>query len=139
VNGVLTGVICFFAVSHKALSGKALQIADAFALAFFTIIGTQKGIAMNFHPVVTVFLGVVTGVAGGILRDVLLRELPMVFRPEIHLYATASLIGAGTLVLVRQAGVDEKLAAGIAVAVALVLRLAAIRWKISLPVLESRD
>jgi uncharacterized membrane protein YeiH len=72
---------------------RAAREADAFTLAHFTIVGTHKGVAMNFAPLVARMLGVVTGVAGGILRDMLAGEAPMVSRPQIYLYATAALAG----------------------------------------------
>ena len=73
---VLTFVICRF----RALPEKVLLIADAFTLAFFTMLGAEKGVMREFSAPVIVLLGVVTGVAGGIFRDVLLGTVPMVFR-----------------------------------------------------------
>ena len=112
-------------------------MADAFALALFTIIGVRKGIA-GFSPSVAILLGITTGVAGGILRDVLLGEVPLVFRREIHLYATAALGGAALYVGLHAAGVAGQIATTSGVLVTLALRLAGIRWKISLPLLETR-
>ena len=86
----------------------------------------------------TILLGIVTGVAGGILRDVLLGEVPLVFRREIHLYATAALGGAALYVGLHAAGVAGQIATTSGVLVTLALRLAGIRWKISLPLLETR-
>ncbi|MFA5189528.1 MAG: TRIC cation channel family protein, partial [Verrucomicrobiia bacterium] len=116
----------------------ALMVADAFALAFFTMLGTQKGVVLHFSPPVAVLLGVVTGVAGGIARDVLTGEVPMVFRPEIHLYATASLCGAVLYVVLPGVGAGDSLATLAGAGLVLALRLAAIYWKLSLPLFEAR-
>jgi uncharacterized membrane protein YeiH len=137
-NATATALLTFLVARLWNLPRQALLVADAFALALFTMIGAHKGLALEFSPFVAVLLGVVTGVAGGILRDVLLGEVPLVFQPEIHLYATAALAGAGFFVALCQLGVGESGATPAGIAVTLGLRLAAIRWRLSLPVFESR-
>jgi len=132
---LLTFVICRF----RTLPGRALLIADACALALFTMLGAQKGLLLHFSAPVAVLLGVVTGVAGGILRDVLLGTVPMVFRPEIRLYATAALCGAIVFVTLVACGVVGPTAVIIGAAVVLALRLAGIYWKISLPLFEAHE
>jgi uncharacterized membrane protein YeiH len=132
---VLTFVICRF----RALPEKVLLIADAFTLAFFTMLGAEKGVMREFSAPVIVLLGVVTGVAGGIFRDVLLGTVPMVFRAEIRLYATAALCGSLAYVALNAYGIVGPTAVAIGAAVVLVLRLAAIYWKISLPVFQARE
>jgi uncharacterized membrane protein YeiH len=132
---VLTFVICRF----RALPEKVLLIADAFTLAFFTMLGAEKGVMREFSAPVIVLLGVVTGVAGGIFRDVLLGTVPMVFRAEIRLYATAALCGSLAYVALNAYGIAGPTAVAIGAAVVLVLRLAAIYWKISLPIFQARE
>jgi uncharacterized membrane protein YeiH len=80
-----------------------------------------------------VTLGVITGVAGGILRDVLTGEIPLVFRKEIYLYATAALCGAVVYVLLVRGKMSEPLLTVLGVGTTLVLRLVAMRWKVTLP------
>lgn len=138
LNATLTALVSFFVVRHRTPPGRVLLVADAFGLALFTLIGVRKGIRLEFVPSVAILLGVITGVAGGILRDVLLGEVPLVFRREIHLYATAALGGAALYVGLQAAGVSEIIATTTGVVVILALRLIAIRWKISLPLLEAR-
>lgn len=138
LNATLTALVAFFTVRLRHLPRVALLVADAFALALFTMIGTRKGVSLELSASVAVLLGVVTGVTGGILRDVLTGEVPLVFQPEIHLYATAALLGSIAFVALRAAGVAEPLATVAGAAAVLFLRLAGIRWKISLPVFEPR-
>ena len=102
------------------------------------MLGTQKGVALHFSPPVAVLLGVVTGVAGGIARDVLTGEVPMVFRAEIRLYATASLCGAVVCVALHDLGIGGPLTTLAGAGLVLALRLAAIYWKLSLPLFEAR-
>ena len=138
LNATLTALATFFIIRLRALPERVLLVADAFALALFTIIGVRKGITLHFTPSVAILLGIITGVAGGILRDVLLGEVPLVFRREINLYATAALGGAALYVGLHATGVTEQIATTAGVILTLALRLAGIRWKISLPLLEAR-
>src|SRR3989441_11478027 len=138
LNATITALAAFFVVRLKHLPRTALLVADAFALALFTMIGTRKGVSLHLSLTVAVLLGVVTGVAGGILRDVLTGEVPLVFQPQIHLYATAALCGSVAFVALVRAGVSDMKATLAGALFVLALRLAGIRWKISLPILESR-
>lgn len=138
LNASVTAIAAFFIVRLRPLPRTVLLVADACALALFTLIGTRKGVALDFAPSVAVLLGVVTGVAGGILRDVLTGHVPLVFQPEIHLYATAALAGAIAYVSLQAWRVDESTATWVASVVVLALRLAGIRWRISLPIFEPK-
>lgn len=138
VTATVTGLLTFFAARFREPPHRALLIVDAFVLASFAMIGTRKGLAYELSAPVCVLLGVITGVAGGILRDVLLRELPVVFRSQIHLYATAALLGSAVCVGLRAASVAEMVALIVGGIVVLLLRLAGIYWKLSLPLFESR-
>ena len=137
LNATVTTFVTFFVRRVRELPNGFLLVADAFALALFTIVGTRKGVAMNFAPPVAVLLGVVTGVAGGILRDVLTGEVPMVFRPQIYLYATAALAGAVAFVLLLRVWPNQSAVTVVCTALILALRLTGIRLKLSLPILES--
>jgi uncharacterized membrane protein YeiH len=134
INGVLTAAATFVVVRYWEVPQLGLSLADAFGLALFTIVGAAMGLKSGVGITNSVVLGVITGVAGGILRDVLVGEIPLVFRREIYLYATASVVGAATYVLLQQHRGDAEMHRLIGTAVTLVLRFAAIRWRVSLPV-----
>jgi uncharacterized membrane protein YeiH len=136
LNATAIGLVTFFVRRLRELPRTFLLVADAFALALFTIVGTRKGVALEFAAPVAVLLGVVTGVAGGILRDVLTGEVPLVFQPQIYLYATAALLGATAFVLANQWWPNQPAVTVGCTALILGLRLAGIRLKLSLPVLE---
>src|SRR5512141_2272378 len=93
---VSTGVALavFFLARFVRPPARALTFADAFGLAVFTVIGADKAISLGVPGSIAVIMGVMTGVAGGIIRDMLSGEIPLVLRKEI--YATASLCGAAT-------------------------------------------
>jgi uncharacterized membrane protein YeiH len=110
----------------------SLAIADALGLAFFTVSGEQIAEARGLSGVVVVLMGVLTGVAGGVLRDVLSAEIPLVLRKG-QLYATAAIIGA-IVYLLLQGPIDRTAAALVAMATIAVLRIAAIVWDLTLPV-----
>jgi uncharacterized membrane protein YeiH len=116
-----------------------LLVADAFALALFTLVGTRKGVSLEFAAPVAVMLGVITGVAGGILRDVLTGEVPLVFQPQIYLYATAALAGATVFVTWNHWWPGQPVATIVCTALILALRLTGIRLKLSLPVLREEQ
>jgi uncharacterized membrane protein YeiH len=139
VEATATAFITFWLARLRELPKTALLIADAGALALFTIVGASKGVSLNFSAPVCVLLGVVTGVAGGILRDVLIGEVPLVFQPEIHLYATASLFGATAFVILHPFLGQNGTTTFIASVIVFALRLAAIRWKVSLPTFKARE
>ena len=128
-----------FVVSHWWEAPKTLfQIADALALCFFAVAGTRKGLLLGFDPSVSVALGVVTGVAGGIIRDTLMGRVPLVFQKNTYFYATAALFGGMVYTLLR-GPVGDDCATWIAVAAAIVLRLSAIRYRLSLPAFKAPD
>jgi uncharacterized membrane protein YeiH len=133
ITGTATAIVTFFIARRRPVPGTALMLADAFALSFFTILGAEKALAFDVAPHIAVAMGVITGVAGGMCRDVLTGEIPMVFRREIHIYATAAAIGAGCFVLM-QAWHPPRAAALVAgTLITLALRLAGIRWRLGLP------
>jgi uncharacterized membrane protein YeiH len=139
LNATVTALLTFFTVRLWDRLPQALLVADAFALALFTLIGARKGVALGFSAPVTVLLGVITGVAGGILRDVLTGAVPLVFRPETRLYATAAMCGAAAFTVLSAIGLSQRAAAPAGIALILALRLAGIRWRLTLPVFDAAN
>lgn len=115
----------------RPIHEKGLLIADAFGLSVFTVIGTEVALQYAMPSSTAVIMGVMTGVAGGVMRDVICNEIPLIFKKEI--YATACLAGAVTFVLLRMLETPHWLDTGVAMLVVLAIRLAAIRWRFSLP------
>ncbi len=138
VTGLATSVVTFFIARHWTLPARWLAVADAFVLALFTVLGASKALTFQAGSINAVVLGVITGVAGGILRDVLLGEIPLVFRQQTYFYATAAFAGAAVFVALEWAFPGFWANALVGSILCLALRLAAIRWKLALPVFESR-
>lgn len=115
----------------RPLPKSTLLVADAFALAFFTLSGIKAALLSGATPVTAVILGTVTGVAGGAMRDVLCAEIPLIFRGEI--YALASLAGGSLYMVLRTVGARDSFALGVAIATIFSLRVSAIAWRLKLP------
>jgi len=112
-----------------------LPILDAFGLAAFTVIGTQKALLFGFSGPIAIVMGCVTGVVGGMVRDMLSGQIPFVLQKEI--YATASILGAVLYVVCSYFGLGPISAMMIAMFGTLSLRLSAIYWHLSLPVFSN--
>lgn len=129
-------------VRYQRPPERSLLIADALGLAVFTISGTQLAVAAGLGGPTAVIMGVITGVAGGMMRDVLLAEIPLILRRG-HLYATAAIVGATLYLLLNGAGVSRPLPTLAGIAAVALVRLASILWGLHLPVFilpdESRD
>ncbi|HGF5099712.1 TPA: TRIC cation channel family protein [Vibrio parahaemolyticus] len=115
----------------KRLAWWVLPVCDAIGLAVFVGIGVEKALAYNASGMVAVIMGVITGCGGGIIRDVLAREVPMVLRSEV--YATACIIGGIFHTMAVSMDYDHSTALLAGVISTLVIRLGAIRWHLSLP------
>lgn len=111
---------------------RALAVADAFGLAFFSISGSQVAESLEHAGVVAVVMGTLTGVAGGAMRDVLSGEIPLILRKG-QIYATAAIFGV-VVYLLLQTVIDRTPAALIGMVCIAAVRLAAIMWNWTLPV-----
>ncbi|WP_237056782.1 trimeric intracellular cation channel family protein [Microbulbifer sediminum] len=128
-----TGVISFYLIRYLQVPMRLLKVADAMGLAVFVVIGTQKGLDLGHSPAIAIVMGVMTGTFGGLIRDILAGDIPLLLRREI--YATAALSGAATLVLLDASGkLPGEAVVAIAVLVTLGIRLAALRWNLSAPI-----
>ena len=117
-------------------SYRVVLVADAAGLAVFTVTGTLLALAANATGPVAVMLGVVTGTGGGVARDILARQRPLVLVGQI--YALTAIAGSIVLVILTDAHAPAQVARWTAIAVVLVLRLLAIRYSWSLPRLPSK-
>ncbi len=115
----------------RRLSGRWFQVADGLGLAVFTVIGVQKALVAGAEPMIAVMMGTMTGVVGGVIRDVLCREVPLVLRTEI--YATACIVGGMLYTLSLHLGLGTEMAASLAMLGTLLLRMAGIFLGLSLP------
>ena len=136
IAAILAGMATFALVRMVRLPAKLFLLPDAIGLALFTVSGTQAALSVGAPWLVASLMGVVTGVFGGILRDMLCNEVPLVFSGE--LYATASWAGALLLVGLIAGGVATGWAALAAGTLVLLIRLGAIIFGWRLPVFTAR-
>jgi uncharacterized membrane protein YeiH len=113
----------------------ALRYADALGLAFFSIAGAQIAEAGGMAPFAATIMGAITGCAGGLIRDVLVAEIPLVFRKS-ELYVTACVAGVALYFCLTALGVPAEVSSILGMATIAIIRLASIRWSITLPVLR---
>ncbi len=109
-----------------------LLVADALGLALFALSGAQLAEAAQCPPLIVVLMGTMTGVTGGILRDVITAKVPLILQREI--YATAAIVGIAAYLAMHALGMPHAVAFGGGMTVVVALRLIAIRWNLHLPV-----
>lgn len=114
---------------------RALQYADALGLAFFSIAGAQIAEAGGLAPFAATIMAALTGCAGGLIRDVLVAEVPLVFR-QSELYVTACISGVVLYFGLKALGLPVEVSSVLGMATIALIRLASIRWGITLPVLK---
>ncbi|MFV8783674.1 trimeric intracellular cation channel family protein [Microbulbifer sp. SA54] len=132
-----TGVISFYLIRYLQVPMRLLMIADAAGLAVFVVIGTQKVLDLGHSPAIAIVMGVMTGTFGGLIRDILCGDIPLLLRREI--YATAALSGAAALVILDDIeALPGEAVVAIAVLITLGIRLAALRWNLSAPIARMR-
>src|SRR5918911_320131 len=96
------GLVCFFARPALERIQRSVLVFDAIGLGLFCVTGATKALDFGLGPVQAIILGAITGIGGGILRDVLLRDVPTVLRHD--LYAIPALLGAAILVVAQKSG-----------------------------------
>jgi len=116
---------------------RALAVADAFGLGLFTISGAQIAERAGMSALIVILLATMTAVAGGVLRDVLSAEVPLILRRDI--YATAAVCGAAVYLLAQHLDLSEPVSVVVGVFVVVALRLAAIVWELQLPIVTPRN
>lgn len=109
-----------------------LFVFDALGLGLFTLIGIQKGLQYNLEHVVCIALGAITGCFGGVLRDVLLNKVPLIFRKEI--YASASIVGGACYLSLLSLHINDGTAAVVSITFIFGIRMLAVRFNWHLPV-----
>lgn len=121
----------------KRIPKRFLLVSDAFGLALFAVLGTEKALSLGAAIPVAIVMGMMTGVAGGMLRDVLCNVIPMILRQEI--YATAAILGGALFTFFLYIDLPEHIAIIGSILGALALRLAAIYWRVTLPAFQIID
>lgn len=128
---IICAIIVFFAPYKVGSRRRVLIWMDAMGLALFAALGTKISLTHGTGPVVAVMLGVTTAVTGGMIRDMICNEIPLILTGEI--YATAAFVAGGTLVIADSFGIPPGLALASAVLAGFAVRALGIIYNWSLP------
>ncbi|MAB58886.1 MAG: hypothetical protein CL524_15270 [Aequorivita sp.] len=136
---VIFGSTIFAVIFRKRLGyiRRSLFLFDIIGIALYTIVGVEKGIAAGFHPIICIALGTMTACFGGVLRDILCNEIPIIFRKEI--YATACILGASAYFLLHNTPISEDFIVLISGSIVIIVRLLAVYFNLSLPSIYRKD
>jgi len=129
---IFTAVVLTFLFKSKILPlSKTLFLFDTIGLGVFTLLGLQKGLLFDLHPIVALIMGMISAVFGGVLRDVLTNKVPLIFEKEI--YASACLSGGITYLVLNHFGLDNNIVFIISASVIVIIRVVAVRFNLQLP------
>lgn len=129
---ILIAVISTFLFKSKILPlYKTHFLFDTVGISVFTLLGLQKGLTFDLHPIVALIMGMISAVFGGVLRDVLTNKIPLIFEKEI--YASACLAGGVTYLILSSFNISEDIIFIIAASVIVTVRLIAVKFHLQLP------
>ena len=134
---IVSAVMTIIYVRKWPPPGVILLVADALGLALFALSGAQYAEAAQCPPLIIIIMGTMTGVMGGIIRDVITARVPLILQREI--YATAAIAGVSVYLLLQAIDVPRVISFGGGMVTVVVLRLIAIRWNLHLPVFRNRE
>ena len=116
---------------------RTLFLFDAIGIGVFSILGLQKALILDLHPIVAVMMGMFSAVLGGVLRDTMINRIPLIFRKEI--YALACIIGGSIFLMLENIGLRFEISATISILLIITIRMLSIKYHISLPTIDSFD
>ncbi len=126
-----TVIIAVLFVNQLRYLRKTLFLFDTIGIGLFTMLGIEKGLAAELSPIMCIALGTITASFGGVIRDILCNEIPVIFRKEV--YATACILGGSSYFLLILLPFDGAYAYVAAIVIIIVARLLAVKFKIALP------
>lgn len=129
ISLTVIGAIVF--VNQLRYLRKSLFLFDTIGIGLYTMVGLEKGLAAGLSPVMCIILGTITASFGGVIRDILCNEIPVIFRKEV--YATICLLGGVIYFTIIQFPIDSQYAYAAAIISIIAMRILAVKFKISLP------
>jgi len=106
-------------------------IFDTIGIALYTVVGVQKSLAFDVSPLAAIIMGMFSAVMGGVIRDTLINEIPLIFKKEI--YATACLSGAAIFVVLKFLKVDDNINSFVSVFIIIFIRVISVKYHLTLP------
>ncbi|WP_299385606.1 trimeric intracellular cation channel family protein [uncultured Lacinutrix sp.] len=110
---------------------KSLFLFDTIGIGLYTVVGIEKGINAGLHPIICIALGTMSACFGGVIRDILCNEIPVIFRKEV--YATACILGGIVYFIIKRLPIEGNLVFIIAGLVVITVRILAVKFKLRLP------
>jgi uncharacterized membrane protein YeiH len=135
---IFAGVIVAY-LFYRFLIGlrRTFLFFDAIGISFFTILGVEKALNLGVRPEIAAIMGMFSAVMGGVLRDTLTNEIPVIFRKEI--YATACLVGAILYLILYRFNVDRDVNLVVSILLIFTIRVLAVKFKLALPSFRRKD
>lgn len=129
----ILGTVIFAVLFRRQLKylRTSLFLFDTIGIGLYTMVGIEKGLSVGLLPIMCVALGTITASFGGVIRDILCNEIPVIFRKEI--YATACILGGVGYFLLRQLPFNDEYVYVAAILIVIGIRLLAVKFKIALP------
>ncbi|MCB0463558.1 MAG: trimeric intracellular cation channel family protein [Flavobacteriaceae bacterium] len=136
---VILGSAIFAVIARNKINylRTSLFLFDTIGIGLYTVVGVEKGLSADLHPIICIALGTMSACFGGVIRDILCNEIPVIFRKEI--YATACILGGLSYFLLRKLPLENDFVFMIAGAIVIVIRLLAVKFKIALPNIYKAD
>jgi len=128
---IATAILAVLLRKTIAYLRTSLFLFDTIGIGLYTVVGIETGLIAGLHPLICIALGTMTACFGGVIRDILCNEIPVIFRKEI--YATACILGGLSYFLMREILSEKNYVFVIAAVIVIVVRLLAVKLKISLP------
>jgi len=134
---ITLGVIIAISFKYYILKyRRTFFLFDTLGIALYTVVGVQKALFYDVAPLAAIIMGMFSAVMGGVIRDTLINEVPLIFKKEI--YATACLSGAAVFVLLKLLNVDDNMNSFISVAVIILIRTISVKYQLTLPKVGSK-
>jgi uncharacterized membrane protein YeiH len=126
-----TVIFAILFVNQLKYLRKTLFLFDTIGIGLFTMVGIEKGLSAELVPIMCIILGTITASFGGVIRDILCNEIPVIFHKEI--YATACILGGISYFLLIQLPIDGAYAYIVAILIIILVRILAVKFHIALP------
>ena len=134
---ILAAIVAIIFRKKLSYVRRSLFLFDTIGIALYTVVGVEKGIAADFPAIICIALGTMSACFGGVIRDILCNEIPVIFRKNI--YATACILGGSVYFLLLKFNVSENWVVIISFSVVITIRLLAVTFNWSLPSIYKKD
>ena len=137
---IITGIalLCVIAFGRQLIRlNNTFFIFDAIGLGLFVVVGIERSIQAGFPFWVSIIMGMITGSVGGIMRDILINEVPLIFRKDI--YALACVLGGIVFYVCSEFGIPSEITQVLSATSVILMRIIAVRFHLGLPALKGHD